>query len=218
MNRGFQEADGWDTGLLRVYQNFVSDYLLPHPEKNIIFIDNHDVNRIMTDMKGDLDKVKMIYTLVLTQRGIPCIYYGSEMLYESEKSGDGYKRINMAGGWQGDTKNAFTGENLTAKEKDMLNFMTKLANFRKSSNAFSGKMIHFVPQDGVYVYFRINGDDKVMVVINSNNSDKMLDISRFNECLKGVKTMENVLDGMRTTSLPATIKVDKKSPQVWVLK
>ena len=217
MNRGFQEADGWDTGLLRVYQNFVSDYLLPHPEKNIIFIDNHDVNRIMTDMKGDIDKVKMIYTLVLTQRGIPCIYYGSEMLYESEKSGDGYKRKNMAGGWQGDSKNAFTGENLTAKEKDMLNFMTKLANFRKSSNAFSGKMIHFVPQDGVYVYFRINGGEKVMVVINSSDKEKTLDLSRFAECLGGVKSMKNILANDAAVQLPASIKVAKKTPQVWKL-
>ena len=218
MNRGFQEADGWDTGLLRVYQNFVSDYLLPHPEKNVIFIDNHDVNRIMTDMKGDVDKLKLIYTIVLTQRGIPCMYYGSEMLYESEKPGDGYKRKNMYGGWQGDTKNAFTGENLTDKEKDFYAFIKTLANFRKSSNAFSGKMIHFVPQDGVYVYFRINGNDKVMVVINNSDYEKNIDLSRFEECLRGVKSMSNVLDGMRSTSLPSTIKVDKKSSQVWVLK
>lgn len=217
MNRGFQEADGWDTGLLRVYQNFVSDYLMPHPEKNVIFIDNHDVNRIMTDMKGDIDKVKMIYTIVLTQRGIPCIYYGSEMLYESEKSGDGYKRKNMIGGWQGDTKNAFTGENLTAKEKDMLNFMTKLANFRKSSNAFSGKMIHFVPQDGVYVYFRINGGDKVMVVINNSDQNKTIDLKRFEECLQGVKSMENVMTDEITLKMPASITIPKHSPQVWKL-
>nr|MCR5453822.1 cyclomaltodextrinase N-terminal domain-containing protein [Bacteroidales bacterium] len=143
LNRGFNEADGWDTGLLRVYQSFVSDYLQPHPEKNVIFIDNHDVARIMTDMNGDIDKVKNIFAIVLTQRGIPCMYYGSEMLMESPQNGDGWKRQNMYGGWPGDTKSAFTGENLSAKEKDMFKFISKLANFRKSSKAFSGKMIHF---------------------------------------------------------------------------
>ena len=168
-------------------------------------------------MHCDVDKVKMIFTIILTTRGIPCMYYGSEVLMESPKDGDGWKRQNMYGGWQGDTKNAFTGNGLTAKEKDMFNFISTLANFRKSSNAFSGKMIHFLPQDGVYVYFRINGGEKVMVVINSSDKEKTLDLSRFAECLGGVKTMKNILANDAAVQLPASIKVAKKTPQVWKL-
>ncbi len=216
LNKGFQEQNGWDTGILRVYQNFVSDYLQPYPEKNVVFIDNHDINRIYTDIH-DIDKLKMIYTIVLTTRGIPCLYYGSEVLYESEKPGDGFKRKNMYGGWQGDTKNAFTGAGLSADEKDMLSFISTLANFRKSSSAFSGKLTHFVPQDGVYVYFRINGNDKVMVAINNSDTDKSLDLSRFQECLGGIKSMKNILTG-NTTPLQNALSVPKKTPQVWELK
>ncbi|MBQ2098011.1 MAG: glycoside hydrolase family 13 protein [Bacteroidales bacterium] len=217
LNKAFNEPEAWETGMARIYQHFVSDYLLPHPEKNLVFIDNHDLNRVMTDMHGDVDKVKMIFTIILTTRGIPCMYYGSEVLMESPKDGDGWKRQNMYGGWQGDTKNAFTGNGLTAKEKDMFNFISTLANFRKSSNAFSGKMIHFLPQDGVYVYFRINGGEKVMVVINSSDKEKTLDLSRFAECLGGVKTMKNILANDAAVQLPASIKVAKKTPQVWKL-
>lgn len=218
LNKGFQEPDGWDTGLLRVYQSFVSDYLQPHPEKNVIFIDNHDVNRIATDMKGDFNKLKNIFTIILTQRGIPCIYYGSEMMMESPQPGDGWKRQNMYGGWQGDTKNAFTGENLSEKENEFFKHISTLANFRKNSKAFSGKMIHFVPQDGVYVYFRINGDIKVMVVINNSDSDKNLDLSRFSECFDGVKTMENIFSNDILLTIPSSILIPKNSSQVWNLK
>jgi glycosidase len=159
----------------------------------------------------------MIYTIVLTTRGIPCFYYGDEILYESPQSGDGFKRQNMAGGWQGDKKNAFTGENLSEREKDMQDFVSTLANFRKKSPAFSGKLIHFVPEDGVYVYFRINGGEKVMVVINSSDKEKTLDLSRFAECLGGVKSMKNILANDAAVQLPASIKVAKKTPQVWKL-
>lgn len=214
LNKGFNEENGWDTGIARVYQNFVSDFLQPYPEKNLVFFSNHDVDRPATVVKGDVDKLKMIYTIILTTRGIPCFYYGDEILYESPESGDGFKRQNMAGGWQGDKKNAFTGENLSAKEKDMQNFVTKLANFRKSSSAFSGKMIHFIPENGVYVYFRLNGKDKVMVIINTSDQDKVIDLKRFEECFDGVKSIEEVLGNIVYTKIPKTIKIAKKSPQV----
>ena len=215
--KGFQEEEGWETGMSRVYQNFVSDYLQPHPEKNLVFFSNHDLDRPATVMKGDIDKLKMIYTIVLTTRGIPCLYYGDEILYESPQSGDGFKRQNMVGGWQGDKKNAFTGENLSDKEKDMQNFISRLANFRKSSLAFSGKMIHFIPENGVYVYFRINGDKKVMVVINSSDKEQTIDLKRFEECLDGVKSMENVLGTTAYGKMPKTITIAPKTPQVWNL-
>ena len=213
LNKGFNEENGWDTGIARVYQNFVSDFLQPYPENNLVFFSNHDVERPATVVKGDVDKLKMIYTIILTTRGIPCLYYGDEILYESPKDGDGYKRQNMFGGWQGDTKNAFTGENLSAREKDMQKFISTLANFRKKSSAFSGKLTHFVPQDGVYVYFRINGGDKVMVVINSSEKDQEIDLKRFEECISTATNGTNVITNEKI-SLQGKMKVKAKTPLV----
>jgi hypothetical protein len=78
-------------------------------------------------------------------------------------------------------------------------------------------MIHFVPQDGVYVYFRINGGDKVMVVINNSDQNKTIDLKRFEECLQGVKSMENIMTDEITLKMPASITIPKHTPQVWKL-
>jgi glycosidase len=66
-----------------------------------------------------------------------------------------------------------------------LQYMTSLLNWRKSSDVIlSGKLKQFIPQDGIYVYFRYTGQDAVMVIINKNKEIKQLGLSRFNEVLK----------------------------------
>lgn len=217
ISKAMNEDEGWDTGLTRIYQNFVSDFNAEHPENYLVFIDNHDVDRIASQMGGDIAKLKIIYSIILTTRGIPCLYYGSELAFESPKPGDGWKRQNMYGGWSGDTKNAFKHENLSSQESDLLSFMTKLGSFRKSTSAFSGKMTHFVPQDGTYVYFRENGSDKVMVIINNSDTDKELSLSRFAECLGGIQSGTDVISGKKI-ELKNSVKVSKKSPLILSLK
>ena len=78
-------------------------------------------------------------------------------------------------------------------------------------------MIHFVPENGVYVYFRINGNDKVMVVVNTSDKEQTLDLKRFEECLDGVKSMEDVLSDIMYIKMPKTLTIAKKTPQVWKL-
>jgi len=214
IQKAFNEGEGWDTGMTRLYQHFVSDYMLPHPEQNVVFADNHDLARIATSMGGDMAKLKMIYTLLLTTRGIPCMYYGSEIKMESQDGDDGYKRKNMPGGWPGDTKNVFTNQNLSPDEADMKAFITNLANFRKKSPAFSGKMIHFVPQDGVYVYFRIADNQRVMVIINNNADARSIDTARYAECLNGAQNGKDIISG-NTVSLS---KIDTKGKTAMVIE
>ena len=56
----------------------------------------------------------MALSFILTTRGIPQLYYGTEIVMEGDKSkGDGFLREDFPGGWAGDTKNVFTGANLT---------------------------------------------------------------------------------------------------------
>ena len=122
----------------------------------VTFADNHDVNRYLDTQNDDIRKLKMAMAFIFTTRGIPEIYYGTELLMTTgADKGDGAKRKDVPGGWPGDKRNAFTASGRTGAENDMYDFMHSLLNYRKSSTALrTGKLMHFIPRDGIYTYFR----------------------------------------------------------------
>ena len=87
------EKDGWNTGILRLYDILSLDYLYRDPSHIVVFADNHDVDRYLNSQKDDIRKLKMAMAFILTSRGIPEIYYGTEtLLTTGVKNGDGGKR------------------------------------------------------------------------------------------------------------------------------
>ena len=122
---------------------------------------------------------------ILTVRGIPQIYYGTEILMTSpaERS-DGLIRSDFPGGWKGDTVNVFKEKGLNDQQRDAISFMKTLLNWRQNKSCLhEGKMIHYAPEKGTYVYFRLNDKEKVMIAINKNNNEVILDGSRFEEVI-----------------------------------
>lgn len=177
--------ESWATGLRELYEAVASDFLYGDPYNLVVFADNHDMSRIYSQLDEDTDLMKMAMSYILTTRGIPQIFYGTEILMANRGTDDhGIIRTDFPGGWPQDKVNAFTGKGLTKAQKDMQAFMRKLLNWRKSSQAITnGKMTHFSPQDGIYVYFRHTDEQKVMVILNKNASAKDLDLSRFTPLL-----------------------------------
>ena len=142
------EEESWDKGLVKIYEGLANDFHYTSPKDIMIFPDNHDMSRIFTQLKGDISNTKMALSYLLTLPRIPQIYYGTEILMNDfEKPGDhGLVRTDFPGGWQGDTVNAFSGEGLTAEQKDMQTYLKKLVNFRKNSKAIhEGQTVHFEP-------------------------------------------------------------------------
>lgn len=140
----------------------------------------------------------MAMSYLLTIRGIPQIYYGTELLMEnSAKPGDhGLIRSDFPGGWKDDTLNGFTGAGLTAEQLAAQSYLRKLLNWRKNKSVIhSGKTLHFGPADGVYVYFRYTEKETVMVILNKNAGTTLLKTDRFAEILKGKKTATDVIRG-----------------------
>lgn len=179
-----EKEQGWDKGMVRVYENFVNDFLYPDIHNILVFAGNHDTNRINGDglLDGDLANYKLAMTLVLTTRGIPQLYYGDEigMAGNRDTSGDGDIRRDFPGGWNDDAQDAFN--NPTSKQKEYQDFTKKLLNYRKNKKAIhNGKLLQYVPELNCYVYFRILKDSKVMVVINNNPDEVTLDLDRFKE-------------------------------------
>lgn len=212
-----KEKFGWTDGVNKLYTTLSFDYLYKDATLNCNFLDNHDLTRIATELGGDIAKLKMSMAWLLTTRGIPQIYYGTEVIMKGDKGiNDGWVRLDFPGGWVGDAKNAFTKAGLSNEEKDFQNYTKLLANFRKKSSAIgTGKMMQFVPEDGVYVYFRYDAKQTVMCIMNTNEQEKEVATNRFVERMNGFKKGTDVASGTQFTSLQS-IKVAAK--QILILE
>ncbi len=178
--------DDWFSAWRDTYQSVAQDYQFPHPENQLIFPDNHDLDRFYTRLNKNFDNWKLGIAMYMTVRGIPQFFYGTEVLMTNEKLGsDGQRRSDFYGGWLNDLKNAETEEGLTDTEKAAKTYFSKLLNWRKTNSAIAnGKFIHYAPQNNdVYVYFRYNNEQKVMVLLNKNNENVTLDMNRYSEII-----------------------------------
>lgn len=176
----------WGKGLNILYESLANDFIYANPNQLLVFGDNHDMDRIYTQLGNDLALTKMAMTCLLTLRGIPQVYYGTEVLLEnSSHPGDhGYIRADMPGGWTTDKANAFETKSLTEDQLNMQAYMKKLLNWRKGSKAVtSGKTLHFAPFNDIYVYFRYVDGEKIMIIMNRNEKTATIDPKRFAEII-----------------------------------
>jgi neopullulanase len=190
------ETESWDKGFVKMYEGLANDFSYANPSKIMIFPDNHDMDRIFTQLKENVVNTKMALGYLLALPRIPQLYYGAEILMQnSAKPGDhGLIRTDFPGGWKDDKVNAFTGEGLTSDQVEMQSFLKKLLNYRKNSEAIhSGKTIHFAPENGVYTLFRIINDEIVTVILNKNDKPISLDLNRFEELGLTGKQVKNII-------------------------
>ena len=219
MSKALTEEPTWKTGWIGVYEMLALDYLYPDPMNLVIFPDNHDMSRIFTQVGEDYDLFKQAMIFTLTMRGIPQLYYGTEILMENSESGDhGIIRSDFPGGWKGDSVDAFSGKGLTAQQQEAKDFVTMLLQWRKTAAVIhEGKLMHFIPENGIYVYFRYNDAQKVMVIFNKNKVETEIDLARYAEMLEGKTTGKDVLSG-KTFDMKNKIKVAGNSGTILELK
>lgn len=188
---------GWNDGVNKLYATLAQDILYKDASRNTIFLDNHDLDRIYSVVGEDDNKLKTAVTWLLTLRGIPQLYYGTEILMKNFKNpSDAKVREDFPGGWKKDAVNKFDPSGRNEKENAFFNYIKKLANYRKTSSALtSGKLMQFVPSDGVYVYFRYIDQQTVAIVSNTTNENKMVDATRFKERTNGFEKATNIITG-----------------------
>ena len=159
----------------------------------------------------DVDLLKMGVAFFLTTRGIPQIYYGTEILMRHDGSEHGDIRADYPGGWEGDKVNAFTNEGMSDEAKDMREYLSIIQNWRKNAVVIhDGKLIHFVPEDATYTYFRYTDDEAVMVILNKNAEAKTIKTDRFEEVISGYKSGKEIISG-KTISDISEITIPAKS-------
>lgn len=195
MNQAFDEETGeWGGGLYKLYDYQTQDLVYANPMNLLTFLDNHDTSRFaQTDeMAKNLKRYKQAMVFLLTTRGIPQIYYGTEILMTGDKGkGDGDLRKDFPGGWQGDTRNCFAKNGRTALENEAFEFTRQLLNWRKGNQVIGkGSLKHYSIQNGVYVYQREYNGKSVVIVMNGTDDSKELDLAPYQEILP----RENALD------------------------
>lgn len=186
--------EGWTDGVNRLYAVIAQDFLYQDANRNVIFLDNHDMSRLLSVVGDDISKYKSAMAMLLTLRGIPQMYYGDEILMKNLSDPDGLVREDFPGGWKDDKNNKFTAAGRTDAENDAFNYVRKLANYRKNTSALqTGKMMQYIPEQGIYVYFRYDDKKTIMIAYNSGDKEQVATSERYFERIKNATKAKNVI-------------------------
>jgi len=197
MHAGMNQPFGWTEGVNRVYMTLAQDVVYKNPMNNCIFLDNHDMDRVFSVIKEDWTKMKWGFNWLLTMRGIPQLYYGTEILMKNYKNPtDAEVRYDFPGGWSGDPVNKFTESGRSKEENEAFNYISRLARFRQTSSALTaGKTMQYIVRNGVYIYFRYDAKQTVMVITNTLDKAYKPDWRVYSERIKGYTKAKDVQSG-----------------------
>ncbi len=219
ITQAFSEDQTWTDGMAKLYYVLAQDFVYENPMNTLVFLDNHDVNRIYSSLGEDLNKLKMAIAFQLTTRGIPSVYYGSELLMKGfEHESHGKMRMDFPGGWTQDKINAFSKEGLTDQQNELLDYYSKILKWRQNQTVIHyGKLTHFIPENNIYVYFRYDENNSIMVILNNNEEAQNIDTKRFSEILSSYSYGYDIITKTKIENLDR-IAIHGKSAMIIELK
>ena len=214
-----EDRADWSNGMIKFYENFVNDFLYADPNNLLIFLENHDTGRFNQIYQNDLKKYQLGMTIMATMRGIPQLYYGSEIGMAGDKGkGDADIRQDFPGGWKRDSNNAFSASGRTAEQSKYYDFSKKVLNWRKNKEVIhTGKLTHYIPENNVYVYFRHNEKETVMVIINNASDTQKFNLERFQENIKVFNFGTDIISD-KTIDLKNELSIEGKKSMILELK
>lgn len=222
--KGFlkEEKAAWNEGLTKLYDHFSNDFLYEDLNNILVFAENHDTQRF-NHIYPNFADYQLAMTILATIRGIPQLYYGSEIGMSGSKNlGDGDIRREFPGGWQDHPKNAFTSEGRSPEQEKYHAFTSKLFNWRKKTSVIHfGKTKHYIPENNVYVYFRYHdtqdNDTTVMVILNNSNETQTINTARFKENIKNTTQGLDIINNTIYT-ITKEITIQPKTALILELK
>ncbi len=212
-----REEESGGTGLIRLYESLANDFQYAAPRDLLVFGENHDMDRLATQLGGDVDLIKMALTYLSTVRGIPQFYYGTEVLLDNDESPGDHAviRTDMPGGWAGDSTSAFTGAGLSEAQREVQDHLRTLLNWRAQHPVIAtGSTLHYAPENGTYVYGRYDDNERIVVVLNKQNEEVRLYAGHYRELMGRATTAtpiggqsQSIADGLRAPARAATVFV-----------
>jgi len=178
--------------IYKVYETIAQDIVYSDPDNLLVFFDNHDIDRAMLVADGNVDKFKIALNLVLFTRGIPTIFYGTEIGIKGGKK-HGELRQPFLGGFVGDSSSAFIEQERTELENDIFNYLQKLLQLRKEYQALSkGKLTHIYSGDNLYYLIKTFKNEKVLILINCGAETIPFYLSLLKTILKEATVIKNL--------------------------
>ena len=204
------------SGTYQVYNVIAKDYLYADPTQLVTFADNHDVPRVAYFAKSNLKKEKLVYDILLTTRGIPQLFYGSEIGLVGTND-DGTLRMPFPGGFPNDKRDAFTEAGRDKNEDELFNHIKELLFLRKTHPALAtGTLTQFPPANDVYVYFRTLGSEKIMVVINNSKSKQEANFTSMSNMVSPKNILLNLRTNEKTKlSVESKLPIDEESSSIY---
>jgi len=206
-------------GLEGIFNTLAQDFLYYDANNLLTFFDNHDISRGLFVANNDIEKYKIALTILLTTRGIPKIFYGSEIGIVGEDN-HGTIRSPFPGGFENDSLNAFSSCGRNEYQEDIFTFTKELLELRKNHKSLSeGKLTHFYPFNNLYVYFRETNDESAMIIVNGSDKDSEIDLNNYKETLGKTLNVENLKTNEVTDiTHNKKITIKKKSAEIFLLK
>ena len=131
--------------------------------------------------------------MLLMGRGIPCLYYGTELGFDTRCEPDGKVRQDMPGGWAEDERSAFEAGGRTDDEQAWFDHVRGLLNLRRQHPAaFQGGMEHFFPKRGVYGFARTDDNVRVVTLVNAASEARPLPWDNLEDWLDGAASVEEL--------------------------
>jgi glycosidase len=109
--------------------------------------------------------------------------------------------------------------NLEGVQKEAYAFTKKLLNWRKEKEVIhTGKLKHFIPENNLYVYFRYNDDESVMVILNNSEKEpRTITRERYAEGMKGFTKGFEVITGTEIEDI-TSFTISPKTAMIIELK
>lgn len=140
----------------RISDAVKGDKFYDNPRKMSVMLDNHDMVRFLTDCGGDKGQLKQAMACLYAFRGMPAVYYGTEVGMEG---GHGHNRKDMEWG----------------KNPDLQAEFTRLSKARNNSTALqTGNQKELFSDNTGYVLSRMRPDEEVVCAFNSSKKDRTL--------------------------------------------
>ena len=195
----FADAIRWylsgEKDVYQVYETLAQDIVYNDHDNLVVFMDNHDIERAMFLVNGNVDKFKIALNLLLFTRGIPVIFYGTEIGITGGQS-HGELRQPFPGGFVGDKRTAFLKSGRTENENEIFDYITELLNLRKEYPVLAkGKMQHIYTGGDLYVIIKTYVDEQAIIILNTGEKDITIQASQIKIYLTDANKLINLKSG-----------------------